>query len=1182
MSTPTPCPDQRQLHRLLTGLIAGEDAPALESHLAECALCLRVARGLRAGDPLATALFGCASADFSVEVYRAAEGLARRFGGTSPTRASGDAGNPTPVRDPSDPGRGPFDYLAPPQASDEMGRLGGFRVLGVLGEGGMGVVFRAHDPMAERPVALKVMQPRLAGGGEHRLRFMREARAVAGLRHDHVVTVYQVNEDGGVPFFAMELLEGETLAQRLRRDRRLDPDEAVRVAREAALGLAAAHERGVVHRDVKPANIWLESRKDGTGYRAQVAAEGGSPPSPVACNPCPPARVKVLDFGLALPGGGAERLTGSGAPPGTAPYMAPEQAAGRPEETGPWTDVYGLGVVLYRMLSGRLPFEGTPLDVVRRIREETPPPPSHFRPDLDPALEAVVLRAMAPRPADRYAGAGELAAALRAWSEGQDSRPADIAPHESAPPAPQRRRRGVLLPAAVLLLSAGVIFAGVYFAPAVVRIFDRHGNVVATYQVPDGGKVVIADEDAPAKPPADVTQEKEAPKPPAKGAPSPAAEANRATEVRPPARVPGVPGLISVLGTPAWRHWLAGSGRGVEFVFGPDGTKPLVWSYGGSGDDHAVHLWDAATGQLLTQFPRPMHKSGRWVPAYCDGRVVGLLSGDNDNWSWKLWDITGQREPVTLLARGSVLTCLALSRDGRLAASGTADGNVLLWDTVTGQLQGPPAPVCPGSAVQRLAFSPTEDILAVAFARADVGQELGRLEFWAPKARQAKGALEVPDMARCGGLAFSHDGVSLVAQINQPRACVKTFYVTAGRLRRSMEDLTYLAMAPDRMACAGADGVLRLCNLDGAAAGEFRGHPRRVTAAAFSTDGQTLASLRADGGGVQLWDLKAGKQIAGPDAAAGPARFVAASPGARRVAVGRADGLLQIWDGVTGKLRGSFQTPAGQDFLSAAFSPSGKLLAASTSRGEVWVWDADAQERLVVLSAWDRPEPVGPVVFSVNGKTLVCGLPDGVARFWEVAADREGWKPGPQRLDLQGRRLSGYRFVDLPSGMGVAAATVALGTDSKILATAGDGAVRLWDLGTGKELFVRESVAGAPRAVAFSGHGKRLAYGTDSGTLLVWELSDTGPPVEVMARGTVGPIDGVMFGPDCLTVYTASADGQVTRWCHVPAERVWQKQGHWQLPGPIHGLTPCDDCRRAIIACGNGTAWVLDLRELGS
>ena len=164
-------------------------------------------------------------------------------------------------------------FLSPPQAADELGRLGGYRILKVLGSGGMGVVLLAQDAQLQRPVALKVMRPGLAANDAARQRFLREARAVAALKHDHIVTIYQVGEDHGVPFLAMECLEGETLQARLKRDTTLPLVEVLRLGREIADGLSAAHGLGLVHCDIKPGNIWLEHAHRSLTVAAQILSE---------------------------------------------------------------------------------------------------------------------------------------------------------------------------------------------------------------------------------------------------------------------------------------------------------------------------------------------------------------------------------------------------------------------------------------------------------------------------------------------------------------------------------------------------------------------------------------------------------------------------------------------------------------------------------------------------------------------------------------------------------------------------------------------------------------------------------------------------------------------------------------------------------------------------------------------
>ncbi len=206
-------------------------------------------------------------------------------------------------------------------------QLGGFRLVRELGRGGMGIVFEGEDMTLGRRVALKILLPELTDEPS-RKRFLREARAVAALKHDYIVGVYQVSQQDDAPYLVMEYLEGETLDNRLDREGWLTVHEALRIARQIAEGLAAAHSKGLIHRDVKPANVWLEQPND---------------------------RVKLLDFGLAKPISSDTAVTVAGAIVGTPGYMAPEQIYG--DTLDGRTDIYALGCLLFRMLSGKTPHQ---------------------------------------------------------------------------------------------------------------------------------------------------------------------------------------------------------------------------------------------------------------------------------------------------------------------------------------------------------------------------------------------------------------------------------------------------------------------------------------------------------------------------------------------------------------------------------------------------------------------------------------------------------------------------------------------------------------------------------------------------------------------------------------------------------------------------------------------------------
>jgi serine/threonine protein kinase len=311
-------------------------------------------------------------------------------------------------------------FLAPPESPDELGRLGPYLIRKILGTGAMGIVFEAQDAHLKRLVALKVMKPSLAANGDFHRRFLREAELAAALDHEHVITIYQVGEDRGVPFLAMKLLQGEALEDRLRRSGRLPLDEVLRIGREVAEGLAAAHAKGLVHRDIKPANVWLEAGRD---------------------------RVKIIDFGLARGTGADAHFTQAGAVIGTPSYMAPEQANGK--EVDGRCDLFSLGSVLYRTSTGRLPFDGKDtLAVLTALATKTPPPPDKIVASLPQAFSDLVMRLLEKSRDRRPQSAREVIEVIEAIERGDAEEP-EPAPPPAQSPAVKARPKEKAPPLAV-------------------------------------------------------------------------------------------------------------------------------------------------------------------------------------------------------------------------------------------------------------------------------------------------------------------------------------------------------------------------------------------------------------------------------------------------------------------------------------------------------------------------------------------------------------------------------------------------------------------------------------------------------------------------------------------------------------------------------------------------------------
>ncbi len=278
-----------------------------------------------------------------------------------------------------------LDFLGSPKADGELGWLAHYRVLRLLGKGGMGLVFLAEDSLLSRPVALKVIRPEIADTPGIAERFTREARATAAIKHDHIVTIYQVGQERGVPFLAMEYLKGMSLAQWLDRGHKPPVEVVLRIGREIAAGLSAAHRHSLIHRDIKPANIWLEA---------------------------PLGRVKILDFGMARSQREEIEITRTGAVMGTPAYMAPEQAHGEP--AGASSDLFSLGCVLYRLCTLRLPFEGdSVIAVLTSIWTETPPAPRNLNDTIPPSLSDLIMRLLHKMPEARPVSAEVVVQELR-------------------------------------------------------------------------------------------------------------------------------------------------------------------------------------------------------------------------------------------------------------------------------------------------------------------------------------------------------------------------------------------------------------------------------------------------------------------------------------------------------------------------------------------------------------------------------------------------------------------------------------------------------------------------------------------------------------------------------------------------------------------------------------------------
>lgn len=693
------CPDPPSLERLLLGL--DDEVAEVMQHLAGCPLCGGRMRVIRATDAVVEAMRDMPTVVGSTdsELLRSMVPLLKCLRPREATLTWLSDGDTTAFNGIT------YSFLGP-ASGDELGSLGPYRILEVLGTGGMGIVFLAHDELLNRKIAVKVIKPGLNTKADAVERFLNEARAVARVEHDNIVPIYQAEVLQGTPFLAMPLLRGETLEARLQREKApLPVVDVLRIGRETALGLAAAHERNLIHRDIKPANLWLD------------AGAGG--------------RVKILDFGLAAASSGAVSEIA-----GTPAYMAPEQASGKVIDGR--ADLFSLGCVLYRAATGKPAFQGA--DTIRTLMSvatDTPQAPRELNPLLPVALDELIVALLAKRPDDRPASALEVVARIeqlerpkRSWLSRRGwlvatgagglavsgglwawwNWPTAPVPEQKPPFAGELRKHEMhqgAVTALALHERAGQLLAVSASQDRRVFLWDptkdekptplrlnRDGSffdvpLLTLAVTPDGKRVAVG------------------------GGDRATANGNRLylwdieTRKEIPLRLGGQQGLIQAV---------AFEPDGVRIVEGRSDGWISVWDLekgagaGGYADRdpkrHNLGIWAVAVapsgdyalagggdGSVIVLGLKPIahrmtyhdvHPDGVLALAiFADGR--GFVSAGKDG-VIRVWDREGQSR--TLLGHAKAVTSVALSADGSRLISGGEDGTLRVWHVERGEAIG--------------------------------------------------------------------------------------------------------------------------------------------------------------------------------------------------------------------------------------------------------------------------------------------------------------------------------------------------------------------------------------------------------------------------------------------------------------------------------------------------------------
>jgi WD40 repeat protein/tRNA A-37 threonylcarbamoyl transferase component Bud32 len=1004
--------------------------------------------------------------------------------------------------------------------------LGDFELIEAVGSGAFGTVYKAHDPKLDRTVAIKVPRSGDLADRADLDRFLREARSVARLRHPAIVPVHEVGQLGEVPYLVSEFVQGLTLSDVLSA-RRLPPREAAELVVAVAEALQYAHDQGVVHRDVKPSNILLD--------------EAGRP--------------HLTDFGLAKRDAGDVTMTTDGQVLGTPAYMSPEQARGEGHRVDGRGDVYSLGVVLYQMLAGELPFRGTPRMLLHQVLHDEPKPPRRLNDRIPRDLETICLKAIAKEPARRYQTARELAEDLRRFQSGEVIKARRSGPLERAW---RWSRRNPSLAGLMLALAAAILtgFVGVTTQWTRAEQNADEASKIAAKE----SKARRAAEDAEEWTGrylylARMNLAQQA---------TEAGQTGRLLEVLKPyqpgtrqARLRGFEwyywwrtchlyeksldgngGFVSSLAIqPNSRTLASGSANGkIRYwdyatgklestfnghsgevrcmAFSPDGTSLAT-----GGTDSTIKIWGSAAGE-----PKYTLNAGagpvRSVAFSPDGATLASAHADG---TVRLWDAASARPKDTLTGHRNRVFSVAFSPDGTTLASGGHDRTVRLWDSATGELKT----TLEGHSdwVRSVAFSPDGALLAS-------GGDDFTVALWDVSKGTLKSRLK-GHTVNVNSISFSSDGSTLASTGED--ATIRLWDPATARIKGTLRGhgggISAIAFLPESaaLASASADGTVKLWNPTAVRPETvLEGQRTEVYSVAITPDSTTLASAGADGT-VMLWDLKSGGLKHTLSTGTPHARYVVFSPDGATLASAHADGTVRLWDAASARPEATLRGHASA-VLALAFSPDGTALASTSYDKTVRLWDiatGESGRTLLAPGSVVNPEPLvdhaiasASVAFSPDSATLASSNTDRGVTLWNLAT-------GQPRFTLDSKMVNPLSMVN----------SVAFTLDGKTLAAAGwEGHLELWDIATGK---LRNTLRGHSvmiRSVAFCPDGKTLASAADDRTIMLWDIA-TGEPKTTL-KGHDGYVTSLAFSSDGTTLASGSRDKTVRLWRAATEEQV--------------------------------------------
>jgi WD40 repeat protein/serine/threonine protein kinase len=1033
--------------------------------------------------------------------------------------------------------------LAPPQtpttsAAEASGtRIGPYKLLQPIGEGGMGVVWMAEqfEPV-RRTVALKIVKAGL-DSDQVVARFEAERQALSLMDHPNIARVLDAGStESGRPYFVMELVKGVALTKYCD-DHRLTLRQRLELFIPVCQAIQHAHQKGIIHRDIKPSNVL-------------IAPYDGKPV------------VKVIDFGIAKATG--QRLTEKtlftefGAVIGTLQYMSPEQAELNNQDIDTRSDIYSLGVLLYELLTGTTPLDlhrvrGAALAaVLMAINEEEPPKPStrlseskdslpsiSAQRQTEPAkltklvrgeLDWIVMKALEKDRNRRYETANGLVRDVERYLADD--------PVEACPPTLgyrlrkfTRKHKASLVTTTLFLL---LILAGTSIsvwqavratkAEQAARNNESRANAEATKALANAKR---ADEKAAE---ATANEKRANDEKLISNRLLYAARMNLAQTAWEETRVAETVRLLDLYQPAAgraggpedlrgfeWHYWnrLARSyqlnleghtGNVTSVAFSADG-KRLASAGGSYGGDNTVKVWDATSGQeTLTLIGHALPVNS--VAFSADGKRLASASADG---TVKVWDALSGQETLTLNGHTGGVWSVVFSPDGKRLASATVNRTVKVWDVTSGQetltLNGHTG------VVFSVAFSPDGKRLASASDDPMNQTNRGEVRVWDATSGQET-LMWRGHADRVWSVAFSPDGTRLASASDDQT--VKVWDPTSGQqtltLKGHTAGVTSVAFSADgtRLATASDDGTMKVWDAtSGQVTLTLRGHIGRVLSVAFSPDGTRLASASSDKT-AKVWDATSGQEALTLKGHTGVVTSVTFSPDGKRLASANVDflnplqsGEVKVWDPTNGRETLTLKGP-NSGVSSVAFSTDGQRLALASGFA-VKVWDATTGQETLTLKG--HSDVVRSVAFSPDGKRLASVANE--VKVWDAAT-------GQETLTMEG-------------GGG----SVVFSADGKRLASAsGDRTVKMWDAASGQETLTLMGHTDGVTSVAFSPDGRRLATASWDHTVKVWDA--TSGQETLTLKGHTSRVSSVVFSADGNRLASASWDGTVKVWDATP------------------------------------------------